>query len=455
LVETISPEAYLLGLREVPFSWEEEALKAQVVAARTYLAFTLSGGRSSNGRLYGYDICATSACQVYAGPGAIEGPSGERWRASVESTAGEILFYQGRPAQALYSSTSGVRTRESEDIFLGTDLPYLAAVESPGEESPFVTWSFGVDHENMQTLLEHEGLVSGQLQNLSVETTVDGAGPWMVVIESENRTERVPTYQFRGFINRAAAQLMPDILPARRSDGGRYPQTLMSGTYLIRQNLEWMPDPDGEPTLGPGSYVFAGWGWGHQVGMSQYGAQAMAKRGSTYSEILGHYYGGLQPEPAATFLPAEFEVGLAAGVEEVVLSPDGPINVVIDDVALAGPQLGSWRFRSEGSLVRVIPPVGLGLPPRLIQAHIVPSLLGDALTFAVTAPSEVQITISSGGLRVGRLDLGGVDAGSYEFLINDLVTVPIRSRLLVTVTIEAVNPEGSDRRNLVVLPGLS
>ena len=65
--EVTTVDNYLAGIREVPTEWHEEALKAQAVAARTYLAWTLVTGRSSNGRIYGYDICGTDACQVYMG----------------------------------------------------------------------------------------------------------------------------------------------------------------------------------------------------------------------------------------------------------------------------------------------------------------------------------------------------------------------------------------------------
>lgn len=453
LVESISPQDYLLGLREVPFAWEEEALEAQVVAARTYLAFTLAQGRSRTGSAYGYDICATSACQVYAGPLDLDGPYGERWRSAVSETEGEILLYQGKPAQALYSSTSGVRTRESEDIFAGLDVPYLAAVDSPGEESPFVTWAFEVPEARMEDLLEHAGLVEGSLRSLRVETTTDGAGPWMVVIESAGRTERVPTYELRGMINRAAADLMPDFLPAERADGRRYPQTVLSGTYLIHRRVEITFRAGGSKVVEASTYVFTGWGWGHQVGMSQYGAQAMAKRGASYQEILGHYYGGLQPAPAGDALPEKVRVGLAAGVEEVVLSPDGPVNVVIDGHPLPAPTLGSWTFIAEAGLIKVLPPVGLGLPPRIVQPRIPPS--GDVLRFAVTAPAVVTVSIQNAQGLVGRLDVGGTDAGAYEYRLADILTERVGRQQRLVVTIEATNPEGSDRRVLVILPGIS
>lgn len=454
LVETMSPEDYLLGLREVPFAWPDEALRTQVVAARTYLAFTLAQGRTANGRVFGYDICATSACQVYAGLAGIDSADGGRWQAAVQSTAGEILLHAGAPAQALYSSTSGGRTRESEDIFATVDEPYLVAVDSPDEESPFTTWSFDVTEVQMQALLEHAGLVDGPLQDLRVEVTADGSGPWMAEIESAGVTERIPTYQLRGLINRAAAALMPDVLPAERGGGRRYPQTLLSGSYLIRTRLDIRASDGAGGRVVEKAYVFFGWGWGHQVGMSQYGAKAMADAGATYSEILGHYYGGLQPAQADSLLPDQVSVGLAVGVDEITLSPDGPVDVTIDGVPLGGPTLGSWRFQSEGNFLRVTPPVGLGLPPAIEQTQIEPGPTGDVLLFTLTAPAEVTVSVHVRGGVLARREFGGVDAGFYRFALSEIVSRPFDAGRPFRVVIEAVNPEGIARRVLIVVPDI-
>ncbi len=237
-IEALSPEEYLLGIREVPFAWPDEALKTQAVAARTYLAYNLAGGRTATAREHGYDICASTACQVYAGVAGLSSSDGLRWQQAVAATAGEILLYNGRPAQALYSSTAGRRTRESEDIFPGLDVPYLAAVDSPGEDSPFVRWSFAVSRADMESLLDHAGLLSGPLESVRVETTGDGGGPWQVVVTSGGAEESVDTYRFRSLINAAARDLMPDKLPAHRPDGRRYPQTVLSGTFTIRTDTE-------------------------------------------------------------------------------------------------------------------------------------------------------------------------------------------------------------------------
>ena len=77
VVETVQLDDYLAGIREVPFSWHEEALAAQAIAARTYLAWTLVRGRTRSGITYDYDICATTTCQVYAGAGVVDREDGD------------------------------------------------------------------------------------------------------------------------------------------------------------------------------------------------------------------------------------------------------------------------------------------------------------------------------------------------------------------------------------------
>ncbi|MGH8875083.1 MAG: SpoIID/LytB domain-containing protein, partial [Acidimicrobiia bacterium] len=317
LVEQVSPEAYLLGIQEVPFSWDLDALRAQAVAARTYLAWTLSRGRSSAGERYGYDICATDACQVYGGLDQVRGSGGDRWAAAVRQTAGEVLVYGGAPAQALYSSTSGGRTRSSQDVFTsGTSLPYLQAVPSPGEDSPLVDWGFALTEEEMALLLEEAGVSSGELYDVRVDITEDGQGPWTVVVASDAGTRRIPTWEFRGMVNRAA-DVLGDRLPALRPDGRPYPQAVLSPTYTVTRTWTVVPPTDGSPFRLGLVYRFRGHGWGHLVGMSQYGAQAMAERGVSYGDILAHYYGGLRPQAASDLLPEVVEVGIAEGADEV------------------------------------------------------------------------------------------------------------------------------------------
>ena len=452
VIEALSPEEYLLGIREVPFAWPDEALKTQAIAARTYLAFTLAGGRSATGREHGYDICASTACQVYVGVAGLSSFDGVRWQQAVAATAGEILLYDGRPAQALYSSTAGSRTRESEDIFPGVDVPYLSAVESPGEDSPFVRWSFAISPRDMQALLDHAGLLHGPLERIRVERTSDGGGPWQVVVSSGGIEERVATYRFRTLINTAARDLMPDRLPARRPDGARYPQTVLSGTFVVRTEVEIDIAGAAGPTWFPIRYVLEGEGWGHQVGMSQYGALAMAENGATYPDILAHYYGGLRPQPATGWLPGEILVGLVIGSPDITISAGGGATVVVDGVEVAQAELGIWRFRRDGGTVATVVPVGLGTRPDLVRPHVTQSPGGPILRFGVSAPSYVEVEVIVGANRIGGLDLGLVEAGDFEFLVRDLLEEAVDPRRTMRIRITTTSPRGGDQAVATFVP---
>jgi hypothetical protein len=202
-------------------------------------------------------------------------------------------------------------------------------------------------------------------------------------------------------------------LPAERPDGRRYPQTILSPTYTITRRFTRDAGPDGIPLASRSRYVIEGQGWGHMVGMSQYGAQAMAKSGAGYGEILAHYYTGLLPEARPDLLPTTVKVGLATEASNVDIAADGPVMVSIDGRPLEQPVLGSWRFESVDGQVLVIPPAGWGSPPQLIAPFVRPGpdSAQAAVGAVLTAPAEVVVTAWNGTLMIGRKDLGVRDAG--------------------------------------------
>ncbi|RPI26022.1 MAG: SpoIID/LytB domain-containing protein, partial [Actinobacteria bacterium] len=235
LTEEVTLDQYLKGIGEVPFSWPMAALSAQVVAARTYLAHTLLSGRAGDGASYGFDICASSACQVYAGSGLAAEEGGARWVEAVERTAGQILLYQGRPAQTVYSSSTGSRTRSNQDVWGGAALPYLQAVDSPEDGvSPFASWVIDIPSHLFVSILQREGYrVSGQLQSILVRDPGEGAGPTTIWVDTEGGTDVVAETDLKGAFNRQGPQLAPGLLPVRIGDGRRLPQALPSYTYEI------------------------------------------------------------------------------------------------------------------------------------------------------------------------------------------------------------------------------
>lgn len=450
LVEETDVDSYLLGIREVPFSWEPETLAAQAVAARTYLAWTLHRGRSSNGRRFDYDICASTACQVYVGLDGLTGEGGAKWRTAVSRTSGEILTFRGAPIQAMYSSTTDGRTRNLEDVFTGASpLPYLVAVDSPGETSPFVSWHFTLSQDQAQQILEQAGLVDGTLTGISSDRPDDGEGPWTVTIESTGGSQTVDTWTLRSAINRAAAALFPDDLPARMPDSDRrYPQTIMSPAYTITTGTVFTPPIDRPPRVDR-VYEVTGGGWGHLVGMSQFGAQAMATAGAGYSDILSHYYGGIRPTVDRQ-LPDTIRVGLETDAQQLEVTPDGPVRVVIDGQEASPGELGSWGIAWADGLALVDPPAGLGLAPEVSggRAYFDSRGVVELVTFRSRTAAEVRIVVREAGVVV-------FDSGTHirEAGIIAVDLDPRLSRSVVTVQVIATSPLGGDVSTLKILGG--
>jgi stage II sporulation protein D len=450
LVEETTVENYLLGIREVPFSWPDEALAAQVVAARTYLAWSLARGRSSNGRTFDYDICATTACQVYSGVGGLSGPDGERWRRAVSRTSGELLLWQGRPVQALYSSTSDGRTRNVEDVYVGSSpVPYLRAVPSPGETSPFVEWEFTLSRRQAIAMFSHAGMLRGVLVDVTSNRTADGDGPWTVTVHGTDGSETLDTWTLRTRLNRAAADLYPGVFPVQRPGSeSRYPQTIMSPNYSIESELHVARPEDGPMGL-ERRFRITGGGWGHLVGMSQYGAEAMARGGSGYADILAHYYGGVRPVPS-DIMPDRIRVGLHTEAAELEITPAGPLRVVIDGDEISDGELGTWRVVWDGGTAIVEPPQGLGLPPRLSGWQTFFDDRGDVqlVTLRSRTAAEIRVVVREGADVVDDTDWQLRDAG---ILAIDLA--PIRGRAAVTIEVFARSPHGEASARLRILGG--
>ena len=369
LTETTSVDQYLAGIKEVPFGWPDEALAAQVVAARTYLANTLRNGRSERGREFGYDICASSACQVYAGTSYLDEQHGDRWLTAVQRTAGEIITYNGGPILAVYMSSAGSRTMAVQDVWGGAALPYLQPVDSPeAGVSPFATWHVEVPSYAFIDVLAADGhSISGDLLALDHRVPPEGEGRASLLLTTTDGTATVLGTEVKGAMNRQGADLYPELLPGLRTDGKRLPQALPSYKYQVsfiaahdipERLVEFLPPED---VAKIGTVRFDGEGWGHNLGMSQYGALAMAQRGATYEDILAHYYGGLIPENGADHLPDQVAVGLGWELDAIAVTASGPFTVVAGDGAPGPRSAGAWwAFADDG---RVLLAPSIDAPP--------------------------------------------------------------------------------------------
>ena len=246
-------EQYVLGvvLAEMPAEFEEEALKAQAVVARSYALRRMQ----RQDRHEDVAVCTDpGCCQAYMTKDAFltggETLTGyEKIAAAVEETKGQVLTYEGEIIEATYFSCSGGRTEDAVAVW-GEVIPYLQAVDSPGEEKADKFWEeVHFTAKEFQQALSRE--LSGSPESwLGKRTFTPGDGVQTMVIGGITYT---------GTRLRTLLGLNSTIFAMRAENGGITIETL---------------------------------GKGHRVGMSQYGADAMARNGSSYEEILHHYYQG-------------------------------------------------------------------------------------------------------------------------------------------------------------------
>lgn len=243
LINVVAPEDYLYGVVPVEMSsgWPLEALKTQAVAARTYAIANL-GRRAS----LGFDLYDTVSDQVYKGF-SVEKPD---TTSAVDATRGQILTWQDRPIAAFFHSSSGGETDDALAVW-GQDLPYIQGAKDldPSPNAEWNAWFEPVDVSKALVALGHD---VGNLQNLEVTTwTPHGRARWLKASGS-------------------AGSATVDANKLRLKLG------LKSTRYKLTRELS--------------SWKFAGGGWGHGLGMSQWGARAYATQGESYRDILARYY---------------------------------------------------------------------------------------------------------------------------------------------------------------------
>ena len=266
-VEEMDLGTYLVGVvrAEMPASFEPEALKAQAVAARTYTLYKIrSGGNHGDAA----DICTDhTCCQAYISEEQARSNWGgdadvyeQKIEDAVTATDGEAILYGGVPILAVFHSSSAGLTRAAGEVWLN-DLPYLQAVDSPeaGDAIPnyYSRVEFTAEEFKAKFLAAHaDADLSGPV------------GGWL-----------------SGAVTDAAGSV------ATLSVGGVTVKGTEVRTILGLRSacFEWEAQD--------GKLVFYVIGYGHGVGMSQYGADQMAKDGADYKEILTHYYTGVTVEP--------------------------------------------------------------------------------------------------------------------------------------------------------------
>ncbi len=251
LINTVMLEDYLLSVvpSESPASWPIESLKAQAMAARTY---AVANWRKREA--LGFDMNADTSDQMYTGIQGEQPASSE----AVKATQNQIIAFQGKPITALFFSSSGGYTDSSLEVW-GVDLPYIQPVKDFDQAAPRYRWDKTMTPNQVQAALTKLGLNVGTLQKIeALETTPQG---------------RVKKIRFSGSTGNAEV------------DANKF--RFAAGLSSTR----WTVSVEGQP---PRSFRFDGGGWGHGLGMSQWGARQMAADGKNASEIIHHYYTGVE-----------------------------------------------------------------------------------------------------------------------------------------------------------------
>lgn len=333
VVNIVDMEDYLIGVvpYEMSNSWPLEALKAQAVCARSYAYNSLNHHSS-----YHFDICNGTDCQVYYGFGG-----GSTYNANaaqaVEETAGVYAKYNGKVIEAYYSASHGGASESVYNVW-GSSLstyPYLCGVKDPYEAdtaslNPYSSWTVSYTTSSLTQRLQSKGYGTGTTV-ASMDLTYSDLGNVIAVkvnyangqsntFKPTNMRSTFGISSIRFQVNNSGSGS-----GGTASDGslavngsGTLPEQdsyyVISGTGSVgktdREDLyaisgsgsvDSVTSSSGGSTVTEGnvvhvsgsSYVFEGSGNGHQIGMSQWGAYAMAKRGFTYDEIITFYFPGV------------------------------------------------------------------------------------------------------------------------------------------------------------------
>lgn len=313
IINHIHMENYLLGVvpKEIAASSPVDALRAQAVVARSYTYANLNKHIDE-----GYNLCTSTHCQVYGGY-EWEKPSTNQ---AVIDTYGEYIVYDGQIASAFYHSNSGGHTESSEDVW-GGNLPYLVGIEDRfSMNTNNSTWSLSLSPRDLGDKLKANGIDIGEVKDLQILDTSDSDRVETIKIVGSYGDQIISGDKLRSIIGTTNLKstlfsINKDGLSSSKnvyiidgsSQGAR--EVSLSGMYILDGNNNKTVNrsvsnrirgdantTDLEGTIGiePTAFKFEGKGYGHGVGMSQYGAIEMANLGYNYEEIIKHYYSGVE-----------------------------------------------------------------------------------------------------------------------------------------------------------------
>ena len=342
LLNVLDVEQYLCGVlpAEVGANWHNQALRTQAICARTYVL-----KQSMNRADKGYDVVDTDADQVYKGAGVETAKTNQ----AVSSTAGEVLTYGKELAFTYFHSDSGGHTADISDVW-GQNIPYLTGVpEIVNYKSPVSVWNAKISAAKIQSAVKKvTGSDIGTVSEVQVSEVDDGGRAITMTFIGSNGSRSMKASQFRlavdprtlkstmftpsggafrvnntttpsGLVTQRKPQDSANELTFEEEQG--LAKMTSEGVFTSTELIDMLSNPDkrkkyyqtglgrggnksSAPAKKPRSkygysieksgndFIFYGRGWGHGVGMCQWGAMAMAEQGYSAEKILAHYYPG-------------------------------------------------------------------------------------------------------------------------------------------------------------------
>lgn len=261
--EQVNLDDYLCNVvsAEMPANYEVDALKAQAIVARTYTIYKIQNKKHETA-----DICDDSTCcQAWISKDDRfarweESKREDNWKKisdCVNDTKGKIITYQNKPIDAFFHSNSGGITEIPVNVWGGTGYPYLQSVETSGED--------GYTQYSSEVVFTQEELIN-KLKEKYTDISIDFLNDDDIKILEHTESTRVKTVKF-----------------------GNHE---LSGVEA--RSIFGLKSTNFEITKENGNIKFAVKGYGHGVGMSQTGADSMAKKGNTAEEIIKHFYTGVE-----------------------------------------------------------------------------------------------------------------------------------------------------------------
>nr|WP_202943894.1 SpoIID/LytB domain-containing protein [Natranaerobius thermophilus] len=306
VTNVVGLEDYLKSVvpSETYSSWDIEALKAQAVASRTYAIYS-----QQNNNYNDFDLTDCQNSQVYKGYQAENSKTTE----AVNSTMGEAIYYNGDVINALYHSNSGGKTEDPENVW-GSAIPYLSSVESSWDEeaedsnSDIYNWEKQISREKISEKL-NEDYDLGELKDIEIlERTSAGRVKELIyrgtkgeekIFGDKNRTPMgLKSTKFEKTSNREDTEVS-----IKTGTGRQKKYVERDQLYAVSADSsipKEVTESQQEYYIKSGNgirevrkilqFTFSGKGFGHGLGMSQWGAHGMALEGYNYREILNHYY---------------------------------------------------------------------------------------------------------------------------------------------------------------------